>query len=68
MRKRVCASELLNLTVEIINSIVEYIMGLLQGKPNLLSPYRSVFVINLSGCSKIPLSIFFKYLLSRNRL
>ena len=38
-------SELLNLSVEPVNSVVEDIIDLLQDKSNLSSPYRSVFVI-----------------------
>ena len=41
-------SELLNLSVETMNSIAEDIVDLLQGKSNLSSPYRSVFVITSS--------------------
>ena len=39
-------SELLNLSVETMISIVEDIIDLLQDKPNLPSSYRSVFVIS----------------------
>ena len=41
-------SELLNLSVETMNSIAEDFVDLLQGKSNLSSPYRSVFVITSS--------------------
>ena len=51
-------SELLNLSVETMNSIVEDIIDLLQDKSNLSSPYRSVFVICSSCFFKILSSIF----------
>ena len=41
-----------------MNSIVEDIIDLLQDKSNLLSPYRSVFVISSSCFFKILSSIF----------
>ena len=40
-------SELLNLSVEKINSIVEDIIDLLEDKSNLSSPYRSVRQVSL---------------------
>ena len=40
----VCNSELQNLSVEAMNSIVKDIIDLLQDKLNWSSPYRSVFV------------------------
>ena len=51
-------SELLNLSVETMNSIVEDIIDLLQDKSNLSSPYGSVFVISLSCYFKMFSSIF----------
>ena len=39
-------SELLNLSVETMNSIVQDIIDLLQDKSHLASPYRSAFVIS----------------------
>ena len=41
-----------------MDSIVEDIIDLLQDKSNLLSPYRSVFVISSSCFFKILSSIF----------
>ena len=46
LQLKIHTSELLNLSVEIMNSIVKYIIELLLGKSNLSSPYRSVFVIS----------------------
>ena len=45
---KVYTSELLNFSVEIMNSIVEDIIDLLQDKSNLSSPYRSVSLISSS--------------------
>ena len=54
---KIYTSELLNLSVETMDSIVKDI-DLLQGKLNLSSPYRSVFVISLSCFFKMLSSIF----------
>ena len=51
-------SELLNLSVEKINSIVEDIIDLLEDKSNLSSPYRSVVLISSSSFFKMFSSIF----------
>ena len=40
---KIYTSELPNLSVETMNSIVEDIMDLLQDKSNLSLPYRSVY-------------------------
>ena len=40
---KVYTSELLNLSVEAMNSIVQDIIDLLQNKSTFSSPYRSVF-------------------------
>ena len=55
---KIYTSELLNLSVETMNSIVEDIIDLLQDKSNLSSPYRSVFVISSSCFFKMLSSIF----------
>ena len=55
---KIYTSELLNLSVETMDSIVEDIIDLLQDKSNLLSPYRSVFVISLSCFFKMLSSVF----------
>ena len=52
------ASELISLSVEKMNSIVEDIIDLLQDKSNLSSPYRSVFVMISSCFFKILSSVF----------
>ena len=54
---KIYTSELLNLSVETVNSIVEDIIDLLQDKSNLSSPYRSVFVISSSYFFKMLSSI-----------
>ena len=51
-------SELLNLSVEKINSIVEDIIDLLEDKSNLSSPYRSVVLISSLSFFKMFSSIF----------
>ena len=51
-------SELLNLSVETMNSIAEDIIDLLQDKSNLSSPDRSVSVISSSCFFKMFSSIF----------
>ena len=56
-------SELLNLSVEPVNSVVEDIIDLLQDKSNLSSPHRSVFVI--ISFFKI-LSLIFLALIKKN--
>ena len=55
---KVYTRELLNLSVETMNSIVENIIDLLQDKLSLSLPYKSVFVIGLSCFFKMPSSIF----------
>ena len=55
---KIYTSELLNLSVETVNSIVEDIIDLLQDKSNLSSPYKSIFVISLSYFFKLLSSIF----------
>ena len=67
LQLKIYTSELLNVSVETVNSIVEDIIDLLQDKSNLSSPYRSVFVITSSCFSKIISSIFL-ILVSRNCL
>ena len=57
LKRNVYSSELVNFSLEIMNSIVEDIIDLLQGKLNLLSPCRSVFVISLSCFFKMLSSI-----------
>ena len=57
---KIYTSELLNLSVETMNLIVEYIIDLLQDKSNLSSPYRSVFVISSSCFFKMFSSIYLK--------
>ena len=47
VKLKIYTSELLNLSVETMNSVVEDIINLLQGKSNLWLPYRSVFVISV---------------------
>ena len=42
-------SELLNLSVETMNSISEESIDLLQDKQNFSSPYRSIFVVSSSN-------------------
>ena len=54
---KIYTSELLNLSVETMDSIVKDI-DLLQGKLNLSSPNRSVFVISLSCFFKMLSSVF----------
>ena len=61
---KIYTSELLNLPVETMNSIVE---DLLQGKSNLSLPYRSVFVIR-SLCFFKMLSSDFLILIKRDCL
>ena len=51
-------SELLNLSLETMNSIVKDIIDFLQDKSNLSSPYRSVFVISSSRFFKMLSSVF----------
>ena len=53
-------NKLLNLSVETMIWIVENIIVLLQGQSNLLSLYRSVFVISSSCFFKVLSSIFLK--------
>ena len=67
LQPKIYTSELLNLSVQTINSIVEDIIGLLQDKSNLSSPYRNVFVIS-SSCSFKMLSSIFLILLKRDCL
>ena len=55
---KIYASELPNLSVETMNSIVDDIIDLLRDKPNLSLSYRSVFVISLSCFFKMLSSIF----------
>ena len=55
---KIYTSELLNLSAETVNSIVEDIIDLLQDKSNLSSSYRSIFVISLSCFFKLLSSIF----------
>ena len=55
---KVYTSELLILSVKTMNSIVEDIIVLLQGKSNLSSPYRKVFGISLPCFFKMLSSIF----------
>ena len=57
-KNEIYTSELLNLSVETMNSIVEDIMDLLKDKSNLSSPYKSVFVISSSCFFKMLSSIF----------
>ena len=58
LQLKIYISELLNLSIETMKSIVEDFIDLLQDKSHLLSPYRSVFVINLSCFFKMLSSIF----------
>ena len=58
LQLKIYISELLNLSIETMNSIVEDFIDLLQDKSHLLSPYRGVFVINLSCFFKMLSSIF----------
>ena len=58
LKMKIYTSELLNLSVETMNSIVEDIIDLLLDESNLSSPYRSVFVIHLSCFFKMFPSIF----------
>ena len=58
LKMKIYTSELLNLSVETMNSIVEDIIDLLLDESNLSSPYRSVFVIHLSCFFKMFSSIF----------
>ena len=60
-------SELLNLSVETMNSTVEDIVDLLQERPKLSSPYRSVFVM-ISSCFFKMLSSIFLVLIKRDCL
>ena len=55
---KVYGSELLNLSVETMNSVIVDIIDLLKDKLNISSPYRSVFVINSSCFFKIFSSSF----------
>ena len=55
---KIYTSELLDLSVETVMSVVEDIIDLLQDKSNLSSPYRSVFVISSSCFFKMLSSIF----------
>ena len=66
LQLKIYTSELLNLSVETMDSIVKDI-DLLQGKLNLSSPYRSVFVISLSCFFKM-LSLIFLILIERDCL
>ena len=59
---KVYSSELLNLSVETMNSIVKDIIDLLQDKSNLSLPCRSVFVIS-SSCFFKMLSLIFLILI-----
>ena len=56
--KQIYTSELLNLSVETMNSIVEDIIDLLWDNSNLSSPYRRIFVISLSCFIKTLSSIY----------
>ena len=58
LQLKIYISELLNLSIETMKSIVEDFIDLLQDKSHLLSPYRSVFVINLPCFFKMLSSIF----------
>ena len=58
LQLKIYTSELPNLSVETINSIVKDIIDLLQGTSNLSSPYRSVFAISSSCFFKMLSSIF----------
>ena len=58
LQLKIYTSELLNLSGETMNWIVEDIIDLLQVKSNLLSSYRSVFVISSSCFFKMLSSIF----------
>ena len=55
---KIYTSELPNLSVETMNSIVDDIIDLLRDKPNLSLSYKSVFVISLSCFFKMLSSIF----------
>ena len=61
LQLKIYTSELLNLSVETMNSIVEDIIDLLQGKSNLSSPYRSVFEISSLCFFKTLSSIFLMF-------
>ena len=67
LKMKIYTSELLNLSVETINSILEDIIELLQGKSNFSSPYRSIFVISWSCFFKM-LSLIFLILIKRDCL
>ena len=54
---KIYTSELLNLSVETINSIAEDIIDILLDKSNLSSSYRSVFIISSSCFFKILSSV-----------
>ena len=58
LQLKIYTREILNLSVETMNSIVEDIIDLLQDKSNLSSPYRRIFVISLSYFFKMLSSIF----------
>ena len=58
LQLKIYTREILNLSVETMNSIVEDIIDLLQDKSNLSSPYRRIFVISLSYFFKKLSSIF----------
>ena len=55
---KIYTSELPNLSVETMNSIVDNIIDLLRDMSNLSLSYRSVFVISLSCFFKMLSSIF----------
>ena len=58
LKMNIYTSELLNLSVETMNSIAEDIIDLLKDKSNLSSPYRIVSVISSSYFFKMLSSIF----------
>ena len=58
LQLKIYTREILNLSVETMNPIVEDIIDLLQDKSNLSSPYRRIFVISLSYFFKMLSSIF----------
>ena len=63
--KQIYTSELLNLSVETMNSIVEDIIDLLWDNSNLSSPYRRIFVISLSCFFKTLSSIYLIWKIER---
>ena len=63
--KQIYTSELLNLSVETMNSIVEDIIDLLWDNSDLSSPYRRIFVISLSCFFKTLSSIYLIWKIER---